>query len=419
MTWLGLTSVRDAVGLALGPDRLVAHVCGRGPNRSGTAWERPVQSLVTPEGQIDLTTALVDLRDELGLSRTARTSLALLPGLVQLKRIELPRMRDVELRTVLSRDAGRFFFVARDPQVIAFHRLTSGRGALIRLMVACTPEAVINAAISAALDSGWDLQRIVPAHAAWATAAGRRWTQLRRAGGQVVVTCGKTTETLDISAGRLELVRRATTNATAPTGAEAFVLDQPGLAAAANADDVRVLELLPERMHAERARRTRAAARVLMGAAAACFVAGAGLELWGTHRELQQVESRRVAIRARVNRVIRVRDALSAADRRIAAIATLDRTAPQWSGTMATVASHLPLDAHLVAFRGRADSLVLEGTAERAATVFEAIQRAPGVSGVRANAPIRQELDEEQHPVEYFAVAVRLAQAGSRPVDKP
>ena len=407
-----LMSSRGVIGLALGPNRLVAHVSG-----SPTAWERPVQSLTTTEGRDDLAAALTDLRRELGLSR-ATASLALLPGLVQLKRIELPKMRDNELRAVLTRDAGRFFLAVRTPQVIAFDRLPQGRAPMTPLMVACTPETMIDAVDSAALDSGWSLERVVPAYAAWTTAALRRWPQLRHEAGQVIVRFGITTETLEIARGRLNMVRRMATTAGPPTDAKAFVLEEPALVAAMNLRDTRVLELLPERVYARRVRRTRAAARAFLGAAAACFVASAGLELWGTHRELDQIEARRAAIRARVNGIMRVRDALEGVDRRTATLTTLDRTAPQWSGTMATVASHLPLDAHLAAFRGRADSLVLEGTAERAATVFEAIQRAPGVSGVRANAPIRQEMDAEQHPVEHFAMALRLAQAPSASGEK-
>lgn len=415
--WSILTSIRT-VGLALAADRLIAYVPERSSTAPGKAWERPVRPLTAAEGHADLAAALIELRQELGVSR-GRTSIALLPDLVQLKRIELPKMRESELRAVVTRDGAMFFFGAHDAQVVAFERLATGRTPMIPLMVACTPELVIDGVITAALEAGWALDRIVPAHTAWAVAAVRRCPRLHRGGAEVVVTLGTVRYTLRLSDGRLDLVRRAPTSTSAATETPLVQLDEPALVAAMHVGSVRALEMLPERLHVQRARRTRSVARSLVAVAAASLVASAGLELWGTQRELQQVESRRAAIRARVNGIMRVRDALDVVDRRTTTLVTLDRTAPQWSGTMATVASHLPLDAHLAAFRGRADSLVLEGTAERAAPVFEAIQRAPGVNGVRATAPIRQELDGEQRPVEHFAVALRLAQAGTAAGEKP
>ena len=70
---------------------------------------------------------------------------------------------------------------------------------------------------------------------------------------------------------------------------------------------------------------------------------------------------------------------------------------------------NLPEDAHLTAFRGQADSLWLEGIADRAAGVFEAMQSAPDVLGVRAQAPIRRELRDGEVPIERFTLAARLA----------
>ena len=69
-------------------------------------------------------------------------------------------------------------------------------------------------------------------------------------------------------------------------------------------------------------------------------------------------------------------------------------------------------DAYLAAFRGRGDSVGLEGVAQRAAGVFTALQRAPRVAGVRADAPIRQEASPRPGapPVERFTVTARLAE---------
>ena len=55
-----------------------------------------------------------------------------------------------------------------------------------------------------------------------------------------------------------------------------------------------------------------------------------------------------------------------------------------------------------------ADSLLLEGIADRAVGVFEAMQAAPDVLGVRAQAPIRRELRDGDQPIERFSLAARL-----------
>ncbi|PYR87654.1 MAG: hypothetical protein DMF84_31100, partial [Acidobacteria bacterium] len=93
------------------------------------------------------------------------------------------------------------------------------------------------------------------------------------------------------------------------------------------------------------------------------------------------------------------------------ALERADRTAIRWSEVLADFSDYLPRDAYLVAFRGRADSVGVEGLAGHAAGVFAALQHAPRVAGVRADAPIRQEAPRPgRAPVERFAVAVRLAE---------
>lgn len=406
-----------AVGLALAGDRVIAHSTRRG-SASDVVWNRPLNPSTLDGRWDDLASALLELRAELAMQR-GRIAIALLPDLVQVKSIELPKMTDAEMRTVLKRDAGRFFFDVREPQVVGFQTLPNGRRPLRRLLVAATPTRVIDGVMSAALESGWEIRWIIPAYAAWAAAAAWRWPQLRRGTGYIVATLGALQHTMEISDGHLKTLRRAPAGQVEVSDTVPLVLDAADVAAAMYARDARDLELLPERVHSKRSRRVRTVGRSLVAAAAACFIASAVLELWGTQRELRQIESKRSAIRSRVDGIMKVRETLDVVDRRTGALVMLDRTAPQWSGTMATVASHLPLDAHLAAFRGRADSLVLEGVADRAAPVFEAIQRAPGVTSVKATAPIRQELDADQRPVESFSVALRLVPAGAVSGGKP
>jgi hypothetical protein len=50
----------------------------------------------------------------------------------------------------------------------------------------------------------------------------------------------------------------------------------------------------------------------------------------------------------------------------------------------------------------------VEGRAARATGVFESLQRAPGIGGVRAEAPIQQEVQDSGPPIERFLLGARL-----------
>src|SRR5204863_74448 len=65
----------------------------------------------------DLPRAFGELKTTTALSR-ASVTVALVPPLVELRRLSLPRLRDEERRRVLTRDAARYFVGAQEPQVI-------------------------------------------------------------------------------------------------------------------------------------------------------------------------------------------------------------------------------------------------------------------------------------------------------------
>jgi len=141
-------------------------------------------------------------------------------------------------------------------------------------------------------------------------------------------------------------------------------------------------------------------------------VAASGLDWWGARRDLATVAARRASIRGDVAVALARQDTVDALLARHAGLARADREAQRWSEVLADFSQYLPHDAYLAAFRGRGDSVGLEGVAQRAAAVFAALQRAPHVAGVRADAPIRQEasLRPGALPVERFAVTARLAE---------
>ena len=138
-------------------------------------------------------------------------------------------------------------------------------------------------------------------------------------------------------------------------------------------------------------------------------------ELWGAHRELAALQAERRGLAPLVAQAMDLRQTVDGVHERLRALAAAEAGASRWTAVIASVAEHLPSDAHLLSLRGDGDSLVLEGIASRAAGAFESLRAAPGVLGVRAEAPIRQEAQDSAAPVERFTLGARLA--ASRPGD--
>ncbi len=390
------------IGLALSPDRIAT-----------TAWSRSLAPWIAGAGEWeDLHAALAELRDSLKL-RAPRAAIALLPPLVHSRLLEFPRLAPVEYARVLTRDAARYFPTGRVAQIAAAEPTGGASGLVLGAAVA---NDLIVAVVAATQAAGWRLDTIVPAEAAWLAAAGAG----RRGRAAVVAVAGDVIAVLQVEAGRLVGLRRLPATSDAPDdiaaalgdeGAAVQRLADPEAAAAAGAVRARGPELLPVGSLVERRQRARrVAARLAMSAAVLLGIAGA-LDLWGMHRQLALVSARRASIRGEVAAALAREDTVQSAAERHLALERADRTAIRWSEVLADFSDYLPRDAYLVAFRGRADSVGVEGLAGRAAGVFAALQHAPRVVGVRADAPIRQEAPRPgRAPVERFAVAVRLAE---------
>jgi hypothetical protein len=371
-----------------------------------------------------------------------------MPELAPVRRAKFPRLGEAELRRLIARDARRYFPDVRCEQTISVARLGTGAGK-DTILIARAATRLIEELCEGGVEAGWEVDQIVPAYEAWARAA-RTHTGKSVASGRMVVVTDTTAEILELRQGALVSVRRASLrigfdplvhrlSADGQAGSGRIVLagsapatedaaaalaahdipytalggggvldtDAADRVAADYAPVVRRLALVPERLYAAAERRGRAVARTLAVAAIGCVIAGACFLRLDLEREIEVVEAKRRAIKPSVDRMMLAREAIGALELRVSAIDSVAH-GPQWSSVIAAVAAHLPNDAHLVAFRGAADSLQIEGLATQAAGVFEAIQRAPGVSGVRSSAPIRQELDSTQRPIERFTLTLRL-----------
>lgn len=411
------------LGLSLAPDR----VCAVLPGGGGLTVER--------EGT-DPTPSLLRLRDELGVAR-ARVAVALLPPLVEVRRLTLPRLRGAELARVLTRDVARYFLDGHRAGVAAGDVLARG-GSPVPVLAACALRGEAEAVAAAVRSAGWSLETIVPAHAAWLADVRATWRE--RAGcSAVVVAGGATIEVLLLDDGVVTAVRRfpsvedglaplaeavaTTSGGVAVIGSEpvrAFLAERLAgrevrgavedalTVAATGALRARGPELLSEAVLGERRRGERRLAARLAAAAVLCLAGAGALEFLGTQRELDAVAARRAEIRAAVAAAMARREAAGDADQALATIADLEATSPRWSHVLADLADHLPRDAYVLAVRGAGDSVALEGVARQAATVFQAVQQMPGVAGVRAQAPVRQGIAEDGSVLERFVLGGEL-----------
>jgi hypothetical protein len=450
------------VGIAIGPRGIhAAELRGRGSHPGAReVWARSLSVPLAPGAdRSDLDDAMAELRARLD-GRPFQARVVLLPPLVQVRWIELPPLSEAEARRVLARDAARYFFDAREPQIVAVARDATGRrGARNRarsgrVVAAASPAHLVEALYAAVGGAGGRITTILPAHLVWPGAlpisrsgrtlrdrlllvageaslevlrlAGSRLVSLRRlplppgCDPDVLAACvarpgGGVPPPVSVLAD--EPMGRQVMDLLARVGVEGLPADprpawiDPAAVAAVSPALSTALALRPERVYDRARRRARRATVAMAVAALLLFVTAAALDLWGLRRELAAVREHRALIAAEVEQVTAVREVLNLVNGSLATLVALESDAPRWSHVVADVARHLPLDAHLSALRARPDTVLLDGMADDASGVFEALRDAPGVAAIRAETPIRRELRDGQPTVERFALRARLRDA--------
>ncbi len=440
---------RPRVGLALSAAEIT------GAWRTGGAlrlFRAPVAAYPGENGAWPgLVTALDELRRTAGIARGGQLSVALLPPLVEVRRVELPPLEESELAQLLARHAGRYFVGARGAQV-AGALVPRGRHEGTGPVLAASASArLLNALHHAARDAGWAVSLVVPAEGAWAAAAVSLWPSFARQPAQVLVREADRTALVALEGGRAVSVRRFRNGGAdvelvgvaiaesfpdgapkivgavgmtpqselrrelaaigvglqAAPGAWAAHATSPEVMAAAFADRVVGPRLIPEEARAEQRARVARATAVVAAAAVLLFVAAAGVALWGVNRDLRQVRAERAAIRSQVSATLVGRTSVEDAYRRIAALAAAQREAPHWAPVLADLSARVPDDAYLTAFHVHGDSLVVDGMATSAARVFDAIEQSPVLMNVRAPAPVRREAQVGSPPMERFTIAAQ------------
>jgi hypothetical protein len=168
-------------------------------------------------------------------------------------------------------------------------------------------------------------------------------------------------------------------------------------------------EIRSEETRAREQASVRRVAWTVLAVAGVALLVSAFVHYQGVRRELAHVQAERAALRPQVEASLVGRSSVDAAYRQVAALAAASRAAPRWSVVLADLTAQLSDDASLSAFRARGDSIFIDGVATEAAPVFDELMRVPGVTGVRATAPVRRESVEGQAPVEHFSLGAQLA----------
>ncbi len=415
-------------------------------------WRAALEPPNGEPGWPSLANALSDLARALGVSDGA-LAVSLMPPLTEVRRLDLPPLRDEERQRLLTRNAPRYFVNARGPQVIGASSIgRRHRGAGAPVIAAAASTRLVAAIHVAAQQSGWTIESVAPAESAWSAAACALWPSFSRQQAHVIIAHHDRTDLLELENGRLVGVRRFRGGgADAPmiadnlgptarvgiTGAPelrrelAAALDRFGVRAVTPVGDAVALSDSGDLLAAhfagadggpvlrsedaatvERSQATKVAWR-LAGAAAALLLLSSALELWSVKHELRIVRDERAALRGQIAATLVGRTTLDATYRQLAALNGIERTSPRWSSVITTLSQAVPDDAYLTALRIRQDSVIVDGLGEHAARVFDALARTPGLTDVRAAAPVRREAQDEGPALEHFTIAARVERASN------
>ncbi len=447
---------RQRTGVSISPTSLCA-VDVRFPS-SDHAWRTQLEA-PTADGASwpSLASALVDLARALSVTEGTLV-VALMPPLTEVRRLDLPPVSGDELQRLLTRNAGRYFTNARGPQIVGSAPLPRrGRNAPVPVVAATASARLVAAIRAAAQQAGWTVDSIIPAEGAWAAASLALWPALGRQIASALIAHDDRTDMLQLENGRLVGVRRFRAGASAAPmiadtlGQSARVgvvgsLDaRSDLTAALQLHGVTVASLPPNTSHAadsvdllaarhadseigpvlrnddrvafERGR-ARSAAWFIAAGTAALLVLAAGMQYWGVRRQLRLVEAERARLRPQLSSTLLGRTTVDAAYAQLAALAAIERSSPQWSSVIARLSQAVPRDAYLTAIRARDDSLVVDGLADHAARVFDALAKTRGFVDVKSAASVRRELAQQGRAKEHFTIAARVA-APSAPRTAP
>ena len=401
------TASRIRLGIAIGRD--VAVVRALSGISSLGEWRLPLEGDAAPDdGWPALDAAFAQLWGILPRHARVLAWVVLLPPLVQLRRIELPRLRAAERRRVLSRDAARHFVGARE-EYVADGAPIPGSDAVL---AAAVPARVADAVLRAAEQAGLQVRSIQAAPWSWAASLGRA---RRESVCTLMAPSDRAMSVVSLTRGAIADVRRLRRDDASLEAAAGMVVEiaDGATVAATFAERAQGPELLPESAMVARDAAMRRLGWKIGIAAAALVVLSAVMELASPGHQLALVRAERAALRPNVARALASRDSATLLETQLSLVSAEVEKAPRWTGVIANLTRAVPQNAWLTSFVAAGDSVALVGQAADAADVFEALRRTPGVVGIRADGPIRREMSSgsDRMPVERFSVTVKLSRA--------
>ncbi len=394
------------------------------------------------------------VRGELGLSGEApkeriRVRAVLLPPFCEARLVDLPPLKEEEIRTVLQRDAARHFVGRSRPLVVGGARPEGGEGhdGAPPVLAAAAPAHLLRAVQGAIEARGWELDRIAAGHGAWLRAL-LEGVPFPPAGGEggrgvrlLVAVTGETAHLVRMAGDTPERIRRVPTGSleelVEAAGADpgwclilapgelraslavalkeaGWVIARPGEEAGAEGEAARHAalaepELLPPTLaEARRLRNRRLAVRLL--AAAVLVIAGAGVvHLWGSARELRAVQHARAELGPDVGPALAARDSLDRITERIEDLESIERASARWTYSLVELSMLLPIETHIVSLRAAGDTVVLEASGGRAGDALAALERAPTLSEVQLEGAIQREMDRGATARERFTLSAILS----------
>jgi Tfp pilus assembly protein PilN len=415
---------------------------------SDRTWRAPLEAPLPEGGWPSLAGALADLSRALGITE-GTLAISLMPPLTEVRQLELPPLAETDLQRVLARDAARYFVNGRTPQIIgASAPAKRSRRGPVAVVAVAAPARLVASIRAAAASAGWTIAEIGPAESAWTGAALSMWPTFAKQNAYALIAQDDRTDLLHIDSGRLAGVRRfraGTADASmladvlgptarvgivgaaaarkdltsalaalritvaAPTGERANAADGSDALAAQFAGSDAGPVLRTDAAIANDAVKVRRATWALAGTSAALLVLAAAVEFIGVRHQLDIVRAERAALNPQLSATLVGRTTVAATYAQLAALDSVERVAPQWSGIIGTLGETVPDDAHLTAIRARDDSLIVDGLALRAKPVFDALESTAGLLDVRASSPVRRELQDNGRALEHFTIAARVA----------
>jgi hypothetical protein len=343
--------------------------------------------------------------------RYIRRRLVLLPPLAEVRIEELPTIGGEQLRAVVARDASKYFAVGAEPQVVQVRpSLDRAQTAFSAHLLSASPERVVNAVLRAASESGWSVNSLSAAQIAWgeaggggASANGTRKTAL--------VSMDDRVELLELAGPRITQIRRLrggdSTAATDGVRSLASGSEDAAALAARYVPSTDADSLWPDAVRADR-QRAQFAIATRFGVGAVVLLAIAAIVEWiGAGSAVSRVAAERAAIAPRVAVALASRDSIQTLDAQRAALESFGSGSARWSSALVELSRALPQSASLISFRASGDSVFFVGDAEHAADVFTALSTSKTFKGVRADAPIQQQMDNGVVVAERFTIAAK------------